>query len=243
MSLDHLNMQEPPVKSWSYSKLKKFEKCAYAVYLSDVKKETKPVPKDDAPNVRGTKIHKEAEDYVQGIIDTLPASLKKFKDDFLQLKETFLEGTIKIEDEWPFDKDWNSLADWWDKNVWCRIKTDVIEFFEKSGALIIDYKTGKKYGNEVPHTQQGQLYAISAFMRYPQLDVVTVEFWYLDEGKKTSKMYRRDQIGMFLKRFTERAEKMTTCVNFKPRPNIHTCRWCDYGPQNGTNTCPYGVAI
>ena len=243
MSLEHLSMPEPPVKAVSYSKVKNFEKCPYKIFLSGVKHEKGPERDEDHPAERGERIHKEAEHYVQGAIETLPASLKKLKEEFKVLRESYSEGHIKVEDEWAFDKDWNVLSDWFGKDVWLRMKADVIEFFDKSGALITDYKTGKKFGNEVPHTQQGQLYAIGAFMKYPELDVVDVEFWYLDEGKKTRKTYTRDQIGRFLARFMERFNKLTTCVNFTPKPNIHNCKWCDYGPEKGTNVCPYGVNI
>ena len=243
MSLEHLNMPEPPVSQVSYSKIKNFEKCPYKIFLSGVKKEKGPEREPDHPAERGERIHKDAENFVQGVIEELPASLKKFKPQFLELKEVFEGGTNKREDEWAYDTEGNVLTDWYSKDVWLRMKADVVRFFEKSGALIIDYKTGKKFGNEVPHTQQGQLYAIGAFMKYPELDVVDVEFWYLDEGKKTRKTYTRDQIGRFLARFMSRFEKLTTCVNFTPKPNIHNCKWCDYGPEKGTNVCPYGVNL
>ena len=241
MSLEHLNIQEPPIKGWSYSKLKNFEKCPYRIFLSGVKKEPYPPQDESAPNVRGEKIHKEAEQFIKGEVNTLPASLKKFKDEFIRLREDYQEGTVKIEDEWAFDEEWTVIHDWWGKNVWLRVKTDVIEFFDNTAAVIIDWKTGKRFGNEVPHTQQGQLYAIAAFMRYPQLDAVEVQFAYLDEGKTTKKIYRRDQVAAFLTRFLERAQKLTTCVSFQPKPNIHNCQWCPYGPEKGTNVCTYGV--
>lgn len=243
MSLEHLNMPEPPVKSVSYSKVKSHEKCPYKTFLSGVKKEKGPKRDENHPAERGERIHKEAENYVQGVIETLPASLKKFKDKFKELRELYDEGVIKVEDEWAFDQAWNVLDHWYGDDVWLRMKADAMQFFEKSGALIIDYKTGKSYGNEVPHTQQGQLYAIGAFMRYPDLEVVEVQFWYLDEGRVTKKMYKRDQIGRFLARFMERFNKLTTCVNFTPKPNIHNCKWCDFGPEKGTNVCPYGVNL
>ena len=45
-----------------------------------------------------------------------------------------------------------------------------------------DYKTGKRRGNEIKHTDQGIVYVIGAMMRYPEIEYAQVEFWYTDEG-------------------------------------------------------------
>ncbi len=55
-----------PVAAWSYSALKVFEECPYRTYISRVKK----IPEPSSPAAdRGSQIHDEAEQYVDGRIE------------------------------------------------------------------------------------------------------------------------------------------------------------------------------
>lgn len=86
-----------------------------------------------------------------------------------------------------------------------------------------------------------QLYAVVAFMLHPELEVVDVILGFLDDGTRRTKVFTRGKkITMLVARFTERALKMTTCIDFRPKPNIVNCKYCPFGPQ-GTNLCIYGV--
>ena len=42
------------------------------------------------------------------------------------------------------------------RKVWARIILDVICFASEEYAVVVDYKTGRKFGNEVDHARQGQ---------------------------------------------------------------------------------------
>lgn len=231
------------IPAWSFSRLVKFEECPYSVFLSAVKKEPRRVPDDDEKETagdRGTRIHQEAEDFVNGTIDTLPTNLKKLRTDFEYLKTMYAEGKVELEEDWGFDIDWKTCG-YYDKEIWLRVKCDVIVHHDKTQATVIDHKTGKSFGNEVKHMQQGQLYMVAAFMKYPDLESIDVEIYYIDEGKVKKKSYTRAKMVRHLKQFTERGRKVTTCIDFRAKPNIHTCRFCDFGPNKGTGACPYGV--
>lgn len=234
------NLDLGPVKAWSWSSLKKDEQCNYQTQLAKVDKLKGPERDENSPLERGNKIHKQAEDFVQGTIDKIPKPLQKFEGDFNLLRSMFNDGMVVVEENWGFDENWG-IVDWMAHNIWARIKCDVVVMFDAKHVLIVDYKTGKKFGNEVPHTQQGQLYAVSAFMRYPDLERADVEFWYLDEGKRSKKSYTREQSLKYLKRFTDRGVAMTTRKVFTPKPNKFNCQWCDFGINNGTGECPYAV--
>ena len=85
----------------SYSALKVFEECPYRSYIQRGKK----VPEPSSPAAdRGTQIHQEAEDYVKGELGELPDSLKKFKDDFEELRNLYAEAQVELEGEWGFTK-------------------------------------------------------------------------------------------------------------------------------------------
>jgi len=126
--------------------------------------------------------------------------------------------------------------------AWLRLKLDALVFPTKHTAIAIDYKTGKKFGNEVKHGEQLQLYQLVAFLRYPELEEVTTELWYLDADDITSQRYTRDQGLRFLKSWDKRGNAVTTCDKFPPNPNVFSCKWCMYGPwEGGTGHCEVGI--
>ena len=91
------------VPAWSYSALKTFESCAYKTYISKVKR----VQEDYGPAAaRGTRIHDEAEQYVRHQTADLPDALKKFQQQFKELRELFAEAKVETEGEWGFTLNW-----------------------------------------------------------------------------------------------------------------------------------------
>lgn len=224
------------VRAWSYSALKVFEECPYRTYISKVKGVKEPSgPAAD----RGTHIHQLAEDYVNATIGELPKELEKFKSQFNSLRELYADAKVELEGEWGFDLDWKTVG-WMEKETWARIKLDALVNEDETSARVIDYKTGKKFGNEVSHGQQGLLYAIGTFFRYPHLEFVNVEFWYLDQNETTVKQYTREQAMVFAPSWHKRAIKMTTETDFDPTPSKNSCRWCSYR-KGDEPQCKWGV--
>ena len=224
------------VRAWSYSALKVYEECPYRTYISRVKGIKEPSgPAAD----RGTQIHQYAEDYVNGTAGEMAKELFKFKDQFEELRQGFIDAKVELEGEWGFDLDWKTVG-WMQKETWARIKLDALVQEDETSARVIDYKTGKKWGNELAHGQQGLLYAIGTFFRYPDLQYVQTEFWYLDHGETTKKQYTREQAMQFAPGFHRRAIKMTTETEFAPTPNSNSCRWCHF-KKGDEPECHWGV--
>jgi hypothetical protein len=128
-------------------------------------------------------------------------------------------------------------------DVWVRIKLDAIVFATATEAVVIDYKSGKRWGNEVKHAEQMRLYQLGAFVKYPKLKTVTVELWYTDLDDLVDQTYTRDQGLRFALGFEQRGTALTTEVDFAPNPNAHSCRFCPYKPidKGGTGHCSVGV--
>lgn len=125
--------------------------------------------------------------------------------------------------------------------AWLRLKLDALVFESKYSAIAIDYKTGRKFGNELKHGEQLQLYQLCTFLRYPDLEEVTTELWYFDVDELTPKTFTRDQGLRFQRNWDKRANKMTTATHFPPNGNIHTCKWCYLGErENGAGICKSG---
>ena len=132
-----------------------------------------------------------------------------------------------MEGDWGFTIDWEPCA-WMAPNVWARIKLDAIVYETETSARVIDYKTGKMFGNEISHSQQALTYAIGSFFRYPELQHVQTELWYLDHGETTLQAYTRDEAMVFVPKLHERAIAMTTATSFPPNPSTYNCKWCSY---------------
>lgn len=225
------------ITTWSYSALKKYENCPLASYLSKVKK----IKEESGPAAeRGTLIHQQAEDYVDGTLGDFPNTLKKFKGDFEALREGFINAEVELEGEWGFDINWTPVG-YTETRTWARVKLDALVHQDETSARVIDYKTGKKWKNEMAHAAQAMLYAISTFYRYPALQFIQTELWYLDLGEKTIKTFTRDQAMQFAPGWQRRAIKMTTATEFPPTPSREACRWCKYG-QGDDPHCEWRMA-
>ncbi|MGR3808607.1 RecB family exonuclease [Pasteurella testudinis] len=216
------------IAAWSFSSLSVFEQCPKRSEFKSVQKIKEP----SSPALeRGSQIHDLAERYVRGQEgDDVPAPLQLFKRGFEELKQAFADGKVHCEDEWAFRKDW-SLTEWNADDCWHRAKLDALLIEDDGSALIIDYKTGKKFGNELKHGEQGLTYAIDTFLRYPDLDFIKVEFWYLDKGEKLVREYTRQQALLFHPQLHQRAKKMTTTIDFPAQPSMFACKWCYYGKE------------
>ena len=224
------------IPAWSHSPLKTFEACAYRSYIAKVKR----IQEDWGPAAkRGSTIHKQAEDYVRDKIAELPETLKKFESEFMLLKHQFKEGNVELEGEWGFTIEWEPCG-WMAPEVWGRIKLDAILHETDTSARVIDHKRGRMFGNEISHAQQALTYAIGSFFRFPKLQHVQTELWYLDHGEVTRQAYTRDEAMVFMPSLHGRAITMTTATNFPPNPSRNTCRWCTY--KKGENPpCQWGV--
>lgn len=231
------------VPAWSPSRLKTFESCRWQLYLSAVLKWEYP---SSPAAERGTQWHDACENFVNGTLGEWPDDMKaankfmKFQAKFEHLRDEYADAKVDLEGEWGFDRDW-SITDWRSKDTWGRMKLDALHWHTDTHATCIDYKTGRKFGNEVTHGDQGLIYTVGSFMRYPDLELLDVSFWYLDQGETSfPKRFTREQAMTFLPRITDRALTLTTAVeeDFKPSPSVYNCRWCPYN-KDGDQSCEW----
>lgn len=231
------------IDAWSYSRLSVFEQCklrARLAYIDRIPEPDRPLPpgKTEHANDRGTRIHNAAELYVKKDIELIP-ELRTFQAEFQRLRELYKQGKVSLEGEWAVDEEWNPVA-WRSNNAWARIKLDAFVRLSKTHAVVIDYKSGKRFGNEIKHAEQCQLYQLAAFLRYPELETIDVELWYTDQNELTHMRYTRAQGLRFFANFNNRGTAMTTATEFPANPNIFSCKWCPYGPR-GSGHCEKGV--
>lgn len=126
---------------------------------------------------------------------------------------------------------------------WLRLKLDAMVHISETEGLAIDFKSGRQFGNELKHAEQLQLYQLVCFLRFPLLETVTTELWYLDQDELTSGTFTRAQGLRFKRSWDARGTRLTTALDFPPNPTIHTCRYCPYKQleKGGTGHCSVGV--
>lgn len=210
--------------AWSYSRLSDFEACPYRFKLKYLEK--KPEASSPATE-RGTTIHQQYEAFM---LKDEPCPSSFFEPILQDIKENF---EWSVETEWAFDKNWNQ-QNWFDPSVWVRIKPD-LQYYANGTLHIIDYKTGKP--KRIPHTSQGQLYAVGGACINPIFSRIEVSFWYHDHDQTYDFTLNKDQIALLKTQWTERAKKINTS-KYPPKPNNWNCKYCGMRQH-----CDYAATI
>ena len=231
------------LKSWSYSTLKKYQRCPRSVKFAKIDK----LPEPGGPALdRGNAIHAEAELFVKEKQARLPESLVLFKKQFFKLIKNGDE--VHTEDEWAFREDW-SITDWKTKDVWVRLKLDAFYVRVVKGKkilYIIDYKTGKVYDD---HYGQLSFYAMFAMLRpeFADVDAVVAQLWYLDIGPEATReeMFVREELEDMQAWWLKQSYPMLHDTVFAPRPGWYcqptkSGKWpgCAFSKCNG-GPCEY----
>ena len=140
------------ITAWSHSRLVVYEQCPFHLklkYIDKIPEPIRPLPsgKKEHANERGTRIHEAAELFVKGGVELIP-ELGHFAEELHQLRDLYEKGTVSLEGDWGFNYDWEPVG-WTSEDIWGRVKLDAFVQPDPEAAIIIDYKSGKKYGNEI----------------------------------------------------------------------------------------------
>ena len=228
------------IKSGSISRLTVFEGCPLRAKFAYVDKIKEPEGLVSQPLIRGNLIHEAAEHFVTGARSDQIAELRNFSEEFRELRRLFKAKQVVIEKMWCFNEGWNTVDSKDFENTWLRVKLDAAVFLDSETVVAIDYKSGKRYRNEIKHANQCQLYQLAVFLRFPQVKRVITELWYTDLDELVSMKFTREQGLRFLKGFNDRLLTMTQEVVFKAKPTPWNCKWCPYRAKpEGTGDCEY----
>ncbi|MDR3159777.1 MAG: PD-(D/E)XK nuclease family protein [Zoogloeaceae bacterium] len=222
-----------PVASWSFSRLMVFEQCACRYKLEFIDKlPTPPKPAAD----RGTEIHAIAERYVKGDGPPTP-ELKHFEMEFRKLRQLHAENKVTCEEQWAFDSEWKPTQ--WTSG-WLRLKCDAVAQLTRAHLAVIDYKTGRRFGNEIKHARQLELYALCALLRNPDAREVTCELWYLDKDEMTTFHCHRAQVENYLRIYDRAGRRLTECREWPPSFN---CQYCPFHEKECEHTCQKNTTL
>ena len=210
-------------RSMSYSAWALYDQCPKSFEEQKIKRSCKR--ESSAALDRGNAIHKAIEHYIWHgeweceVEPELPEYIKE------QLDVLAFSFDDKItEQTWRFD--WQFMPDE-EGPIW--VIADYVALYNNGrNAIVIDHKTGKRWGNEVKHSQQARVLALATFAMFPQVKEVNVQFLYFDDKSMGPiKKYRRDRDlarirNDWLKKFSDACNK----EHYHTKPGW----WCKYCP-------------
>lgn len=222
---------------WSYSQLQTYRACPYRARLQYIEHSPQPPLKPDSPLIRGRAVDQAVQDY---LLDDGPLTddIKAFEEQLGTVRELRRSGraTVDVQRKTYLDPNWRSCerSDYW------LIYIPDIHVRTKDVNLTIDWKTGKKWGNEVKHYDQGLLYCTGEWCQRPEYDEYQFEDWYGDQKDVTAHVFTPTQLAAARVAFDKEVAAMFADLICAPRPNKIVCKYCPFGPR-GTGACPVGV--
>jgi len=119
------------------------------------------------------------------------------------------------------------LVGFWDKNAWMRGSADLYNI-KLPQPLIVDYKTGKDKSEDPDFgVEQGMMYAIYMFIKFPELMSVKAVFVFIEHGTKKEIYYSRSEFNSYIKLFYDKTKNLEKTEIFKENVSA-LCEYCDY---------------
>src|SRR5690606_20195904 len=146
-------------KTWSYSALETYRQCPLRAKLRYIDKIADPGNKYSK---RCSDIH----DQLEKVINEGPR-VPKEAEYFAPLLNTLAEQNPVTEQMFMFDRNWKHTTN--RNEAWLYVKQDLMVVQPGEFLLTVDYKTGRKDGNEAKHIAQKIIYSIAGWILYPGL--------------------------------------------------------------------------
>lgn len=216
--------------AWSWSKLRDFENCRAMFKRRHIEKLKEP---ESRALTEGSAKHDAIEQWFKGWYK--PKELKALQQVLGTMRPTFEKLKSKqpfTEQMWAHAKDWSALENGFDKTAWIRAKTDAhlvtSSGYGKTG-YVFDWKTGrpKPMGQD-----QMRFYAMLMMLRYPGVEHVKLELWYIDHDKILDDGMDRAALSAVRKEFTRRANRIYNEVTWSEEPGLD-CKWCPFRKSIG----------
>ena len=260
-TIAEINGLRTPMAQASFSRLEYYKNCPKAFehkYVHRTKTLEAPQMKDRFGNVkqpawqRGSVIHQAMDDYINDVRQDLIPELLDLKHEIEDAKELMKLNPARVltEQNKYFDIDYNLIdmaslseedksvtsgGDVCPKHYHVLIIIDLLIFNEDfTEAKVIDLKSGKMH--HVKHQSQTQLYALFTAIEYPDVQKLTTQLWYCDQGGAIrAKEYSRENILIYLNFWSRRISLMHQDLTFRENPHEQTCMFCDYGQEKHSN--------
>lgn len=209
-----------------FSKLDVFRGCKAKFKYQFIDKLPQP---GSAAMDRGSAVHANVEEYLNGWTTTLVEPALEWKEELDALRTKHFKGEQPI----GISRAWVRLGDWFHPDTWLRVKMDCY-YVDGPKIVVIDFKTGKY---RIPSTEQVELYALAGFSIIPDVETVDAEMWFLDAGEVYRKTYTRADVPALRKKYEQAFDQLQNNESWEPEPSSE-CRWCPYSKTKG-GPCKY----
>jgi hypothetical protein len=218
---------------WTISALKDFETCPAKYRWSYLFEPAdwqaigyRLVPARSSPAMdRGTEVHLTCEHFLLGEVSAEglhPAIGPAWRAQLQGLKAF---GAIP-EQQWELEEGWHPLVN---GPLWLRMKIDAHYQPGADTLVIIDFKTGKPYPQNM---EQVEVYALAGFAKFDSVQEVQGELWYLDHEEPHAKTFKRADAPKLARKWEQRAGRLLGADEYPPRPN-RFCAGCPYNQAKG----------
>lgn len=230
----------PQFIKWSWSMLQVYRTCRFWAYLKYIERSPEPPREKDDRRDRGTIRHKMAEDFILADDAPFPQELIKFEGLLTDVRDIRRGGLGEVTLEKPhyYDHNWRPCEE---EDRWLVVIPDIHVKVPGQVNLTIDEKTGKRYGNELKHYGQTELYAITAKIDDPSFETYEAELWYLDLPGTWQITFEPAKLDKAQAKLDAEVNCMMEDKLHRPNPSKATCKYCPYAPH-GTGACPVGVS-
>ena len=229
------------ITAWSWTRYSDYKQCPRKFKYKHV---DRMAEKKSPALARGGAVHDAAAEYIKGGKAPMPAELKAFAAEFKFLRAEFKKRPFIVEDDWAFRKDWSQTKwdDWTD--CWLRIKLDCARLLPGNALSILDWKTGKhRPQNRQQYTEQLELYALGALVRFPDVDAVHPQLVYLDAeviypSDRESLVFKRADVDRLKETWIARTTPLFTDTTHAPNKTV-LCGWCSFSKKKGGGPCEF----
>lgn len=221
--------------AWSYSRYALWARCPAAFRYKHVLR----LPEEQSQaQMRGEQFHKALELYARTPAarrpPRLPPELMKVAPRLEAIRKT---GRPAAEGELAFTRDWKTTS-WFGRDVYCRVKADLIYRPHEGAVVVIDHKTGRVKPEE--HEEQVSLYALAVMIAFERelTEQVSAGLWYVDheEEPRLVSIYEapfKRHVKSLSKKWDRKVAGLQADTKFRPTPSRHACRWCAFGASKG----------
>lgn len=220
MTPDRSALKHRPTRH-SYSSIKKYLECPRAYYYSYIERRSDP---PSAPMMRGTRLHKLAEDYMNaGPEVPVPYDIKKIGLKIYQLRER----KALAEAVWLIDANWLPVVQPEDAKIKAIID---VHRLDNDVLIIHDYKSGREYPS---HADQLEFYAAVGLCKFASAKRAESSAIYIDSGREGAQRgIIREMLPYFRDKWGKYIDRMDSDDEFAPVAGRH-CERCNHSSKNG----------
>ena len=215
---------------WSYSRLNDFETCPKLFHEKHI---LKSIPYDDtSPHlIKGRDYHEKLERAVKQVIETGGGGFPKEIHHMVPMIQNLVryargtgEAQFLTEQQRALTEDHKETG-WFGDDVWVRVIWDWLILTNYGTAIVVDWKTGKPW----PDGGQLKLFAGAAMACFPEIDVVSTAYVYVEHNKVVKEQYFRADYDAIWDEFGERSELIQLANesgSWPAKPSQMACKFC-----------------